>query len=124
MAKAWTNNDARHTVQLFGNVRWRNLLAIDKVNPCFDLVVDSRQNQALADALIGILQIVLTHKPYVHFLGGVALLLQKNVPRFHGWRLANRYSNFAQDSGVKPLALHAHRYFIDARHILALHYTF
>ena len=93
------------------------------MNLCLYIIIYTSQVQALANALVSILQVVLADETDVHFSGGIALLLEKIVPRFHGRRFAHGDAYFAQDGGIKALSLHVHRHLIDAGHIFALHHA-
>ena len=90
------------------------------MNFCFYIVVDASQIQALANALVGILQVVLAHQPDVNLAGGVALLFKERMPGSHRRRLAHRDSNLAHDGSIESLALHTDWHFVDAGHVLTL----
>ena len=87
------------------------------------IIIDTCQVQALANALVGILQVVLTYQSDVYLACGVALLGQEGVPALHGWCLAHGYTYLTHDGSVESLLLHAHWHLVDAWHILALHHA-
>ena len=118
-----TDQHSCHAVQQCGGIACRQLLAVDEMNLGLHVVVDASQVQTLADALVGILQVVLAHQCNVHLTGSLALLVQKVVPGLHGRCLTYRYARLAQDGSIQSLLLHAHRHLVDARHVLALHHT-
>ena len=124
LTEAGANNDTLQALQLLGYILLCNLLAVHKVQLGLHIVVDTSQIQALADALVGILEVVLTNKTDVHLAGSVALLVQEVVPGLHGRCLAYGDANLTHDGSIKALLLHADGYLVDAGHILALHHTF
>ena len=93
------------------------------MNAHLHIVVDAGQVETLADALVGILQVVFAHQSHMYLALGIALLVEEVVPRLHRWRLANRNANLAKDGCVESLFLHTHRHLVDAGHVLALHHT-
>ena len=123
LAEARTYQYARHAPQQHGNVSRRQLLAVDKVDSGLYIIIYTRQVQALADALVGILKFVLTHQPDMHLAGCLALLVQEVVPRFHDRCFTNGHPHLPQDSRVESLPLHTDRHLVDARHVLALYHT-
>ena len=122
-AEARTNHHASQSFQLLGHVLFCDFFAVHKVQTDFHIVVDTCQVQALANALIGILQVVFAHQSDVHLAGGVALLVEKIAPGFHGRCLAHGDANLAHDGSVESLVLHVHGHLVDAGQILALHHA-
>ena len=49
---------------------------------------------------------------------------EEAVPAFHLGSLSYRQTEFAQQGGIKALALHVDRHLVDARQVLALHHAF
>ena len=94
------------------------------MNLCLHVIVNTSQIEALANALVSILQIILTHKSDMNLACSHALLFKKVVPRFHSRCLAYRDSYLAQNGGVKSLPLHAHGHLVNAGHVFALHHAF
>ena len=123
LTKARTNHDACHAFQLVGHVGLGYLLAVNKVQLGFYIVVDTSQVQALANALISILQVVFSYQSDVYLLGGMALLVEKIAPGLHGRCLAYGDTNLTHNGSIKSLVLHVHGYLVDAGQILALHHA-
>ena len=124
LTKAGTNHNTLQTAQLLGYVLLGNLLAVHEVQFSFHIIVDASQVQALADALVGILKVVLANQADVYLAGGITLLVQEVVPGLHGRCLAYGDANLTHDGSIQSLALHAHGNLVDAGHILALHHAF
>ena len=94
------------------------------MNTSFDIIIYTRQIQTFAYAFVSILQIILTHKSNVYLPGGITLLGKESAPRFHCRCLTDWNARLAHYGSIQSLALHAYRYLVYTRHILALHYTF
>ena len=120
LSEAGTDNHARHSGELSAYVLRRNTLAVDEVDPDFHIIIDTCQAQALAYALVGILQIIFTNKGDLHLPGCSLLFIQEIVPGFHCRCLADRDADLPHDRGIESLALHIHRNFVNTWHILAL----
>ena len=121
LSEAGADDDARHALYFGGNVLRRQVLTVDEVNLRLYIIIYACQVQTLAYRLVGVLQVVLAHQSDVYLALGVALLVQEVVPGLHGRRLSHGDANLAQDGRVESLSLHAHRYLVDARHVLALY---
>ena len=79
--------------------------------------------EALADALVGILQVVLSNETDVHHLGSLVSAVEESFPWTQCRLLADRLSHLAEDGGVEALVLHVDRYLVDARKVFALDYA-
>ena len=88
------------------------------------IIIYTCQIQTLADALIGILEVVFAHQSDVDLTSGVALFVEEVVPGFHGWCLTHRDADLSHNGSVEALLLHAYGHLVDRGHILALHYAF
>ena len=99
------------------------MLAVDEVDLRLHIVIDASQVQTLTDALVGILQVVFSHKGHMYLTRGVTLFVEEFAPGFHGRCLSHRDANLSHDGGIKSLLLHAHWHLVDRRHILALYHT-
>ena len=119
LPEARTDDNAGHVRQLFGHIIGGNPLAVDEVEHRLHAVIDARQGQALADTLVGILQVVLAHQADVYLAFGMPLAVQKIVPRLHGQRLADRQTRLAQDGRIQSLFQHTDGHLVDAGHVLA-----
>ena len=78
-----TDQHACQPAQLVGHILSRHFLAINEADFGLHAVVDTSQTETLANALIGILQVVLAHQPYANLAGSAALFVQEVVPRGH-----------------------------------------
>ena len=88
------------------------------------MVIDSCQDQAFADALVGVLEIVFPDQPHVNLLGGGALEFQKPMPSLHLGLFSHRYTKLPQQGCIESLVLHVDRHFVDAGEVFALDHTF
>ena len=77
--------------------------------------------QTLADALVGILQVVLAHQADVYLVGSRVTQFEEAVPRSQPRCLAHGNTHLAQDGGIESLSLHVHRHFVDAGQVFALY---
>ena len=89
----------------------------------FHIIIYTSQVQALANALVGILQVVFSYQSDVYLLLGVTLLVEECVPSLHRRCLAHGYTYLTHNGSVQTLLLHAHWHLVDAWHILALHHA-
>ena len=123
LSEARTDDYTLQVFQLLGDVFAGNLFTVHKVHANLHVVVDACQVQTFADALVCILQVVLTHQADMYLACCLALLVKEVVPGFHGWRLTNGYTYLPQDGSVQSLLLHVYRHLVDAWHIFALHHA-
>ena len=79
--------------------------------------------EALADALVGILQVVLSNETDVYHLCSLVSAVEESSPRTQRWCLADRLAHLAEDGGVEALVLHVYRHLVDARKVFALDYA-
>ena len=87
------------------------------------VVVGAGMREALADALVGILQVVFSYETDVHRLGGLVSAVEESFPWTQRRLLADRLAHLAENGGVKALVLHVYRYLVDARKVFALDYA-
>ena len=84
------------------------------------VVVGTSLREALADTLVGILQVILSDESDVYFLCSVLAALEEGTPGTESRFLADGLTNLAQDGRVEALVLHVHRHLIDAGQVFAL----
>ena len=84
------------------------------------VVIGTGLRQTLADALVGILQVVFADKTDVDLLRGLLASFEEGFPGSQRRRLADRLTDLLQDGGVQSLVLHVDRHLIDARQVLTL----
>ena len=79
--------------------------------------------EALTDALVGILQVVLAHETDVDSLCRPVAAVEERLPRTECRSLADRLTHLAEDGGVETLVLHVDRHLVDAREVFALNHA-
>ena len=84
------------------------------------MVVGGGVREALVDTLVGILQVVLAHKPDVHHLRGRAAQFEEVTPRTEFGRFAYGQAHLSHDGAVQALPLHIDGHLVDAGQVLAL----
>ena len=87
------------------------------------VVVGAGMRETLADALVGILQVVLSYETDVYHLGSLVSAVEESSPRTQRRLLSDRLAHFAEDGGVEALVLHVDRYLVDARKVFALNHA-
>ena len=122
-SKARTDDHTRQTLQFLCDILARNLFAVHKDRLHLALVIGACMCQTFEDAFIGILQIVLTHKPNPYHLRSMFPTLQKRLPRCHFRSLLLRHSHLLQNHRIQALPHHVHRHFVDAGQVLALNHS-
>ena len=87
LTEARTNQHALHALQFLCDILLCHFLTVDDVDLRLHIIIYTSQVQTLANALIGILQVVLANETDVYLLRGIALLVEEVVPGFHRrWR--------------------------------------
>ena len=75
MSEARTDDHTLHAAQLLADVLDSNILAIHEMQLGFHIIIYTCQVKTLADALVGILQVVFAHQSDMYFSLGIALLV-------------------------------------------------
>ena len=120
-AEPWANHDALQAIQLLGYILHGYLLAIYEMELRLYIIIYPCEIQTLANALVGILKVVLAYESDVHLAGGIALFVQEITPGCHCGCLSYGDAYLTHDGSIQSLMLHAHGDFIDTGHIPALH---
>ena len=101
-----------------------DVLAVDVVELEAAVMVGAGVQQALVDALVGILQRdVLAHQADAHHLAGALELGQEFVPLVHVGLALCLEAGFLQDDVVQALLVHLEGHLIDGRHVQRLHHS-
>ena len=84
------------------------------------VVVGAGMREALADTLVGILQVVFSYETDVYHLCSLVSAVEESSPRTQCRLLADRLAHLAENGGVEALVLHVDRHLVDARKVFAL----
>ena len=122
LPKAWSDDDAVMSGQELLDIGVGDVLAVDIVEFEAAVMVGACVQQALVDALVGILQgDVLAHEADAHFLLCTLELGQEVVPLRHVGLALDFEARFLDDDVVQTLLVHLEWHLIDGGHVQRLH---
>ena len=121
LSESGTDHDAVLPLEHLFDVLFRYLLRVDESEHRLVVVVRAGLRETLADALVGILQVVLSDESDLHLLRGLLPAVEEILPRSQCRTLANFHSELLQDGLVQSLVLHVDGHLVDAGQVFALY---
>ena len=114
LPEARTNYNSVLSGEFFCYVFFGELFRVDKGEHRFVVVVSTGLIQTLANAFVGVLQVVFSHESDVYLFGGFATKFEKTFPGAQCWLFADGLIHLFKNSRIQTLILHSHRSFVDA----------
>ena len=123
LSKSRCHHDAVVAGEQLLDVGVGDLLAVDIVEFQASVMIGAGVQQALVDALVGVLQRdILAHQADAHLLGRALEFGQKLVPLLHVGLALDLEAGLLQDDVVQALLVHLQGHLIDGGHVQALHH--
>ena len=124
LAEARSHDNAVMSGKQLLDVAFGDVLAVDIVEFEAAVMIGAGVQQALVDALVGILQgDILAHEADAHLLLGTLELSQEVVPLVHVGLTVTLQASFLEDDVVQTLLMHLQRHLIDGGHVQRLHHS-